>query len=180
MAGVSDRQKSYQECLQKFGKQKNRVTKGAKEAKWNYKYLKVIEMPVTQITNAKQLKELSLCLVPMMKSIKHIYENSNFYKEVRIVSLLDRLLENIIAKIKTHINISQALRQGRSGGFDKFADDSTQIALSLIKKYAEHFFISGIMHEGKESSVNNSNSSGSTNSTNETSSESSSSASKQN
>jgi hypothetical protein len=34
------------------------VVKGAKEAKWNFKYLKVIEMPVTQITAAKKLRDL--------------------------------------------------------------------------------------------------------------------------
>lgn len=57
-AGVSGRQHTYKECIEKFVRQKNRVVKGAKEAKWNFKYLKVIEMPVTQITAAKKLRDL--------------------------------------------------------------------------------------------------------------------------
>jgi hypothetical protein len=35
-----------------------------------------------------------------MKSLKSIYENSNFYKEARMVSFIDRLLECILSKIK--------------------------------------------------------------------------------
>jgi len=44
---LAPKHSSYSQCLDLFSRQKNRVTKGAKEAKWNYKYLKVIEMPVT-------------------------------------------------------------------------------------------------------------------------------------
>ena len=35
--------------VQDFTKLKSRVLKGAKEAKWNYKYMEVIERPVKQI-----------------------------------------------------------------------------------------------------------------------------------
>lgn len=61
----------------------------------------------------------------MMKSIKHIFENSNFYKEVRIVSLLDRLLETVLGKIKKCISMNLALKFGKNGKFDLFADENT-------------------------------------------------------
>lgn len=35
-----------------FTKQKSRVMKGAKEARWNNKYMKIIEKPVRQIEQA--------------------------------------------------------------------------------------------------------------------------------
>lgn len=141
--------------------------KGAKEAKWNFKYLKVIEMPVTQITQARKLRDLQLCLIPMMKSIKHIFENSNFYKEVRIVSLLDRLLDALLEKIKGRVNITLAFQFGKDGQYDLFFDEHTQMAVSLIRKYNEHFFIRDLMDKDESYSSN------ATHSTNETSSESS-------
>lgn len=38
--------------VDKFGKEKSRVVKGTKEAKWNNKYMKVIEKPVQSIEKA--------------------------------------------------------------------------------------------------------------------------------
>ena len=36
----------------------------------------------------------------LMKSLSSIFDTSNFYKEARMVSFLDRLLETVTAKIK--------------------------------------------------------------------------------
>ena len=47
-----------QKVIDGFTKEKSRVIKGTKEAKWNYKYMKVIEKPVTTIETAKELKEI--------------------------------------------------------------------------------------------------------------------------
>jgi hypothetical protein len=38
--------------VESFSKEKSRVFKGAKEARWNNKYMKVIEKPVSQIEKA--------------------------------------------------------------------------------------------------------------------------------
>lgn len=67
--------------------------------------MKVIEKPVLSIEQAKELREIQLVIVVLLKSLKNIYENSNFYKEARIVSFIDRLLDCILGKIKTKINI---------------------------------------------------------------------------
>ena len=50
-----------------------------------------------------------------MKSLKHVYENSNFYKEARIVSFIDRLLACVQNKIKTQCSIGFALLHGSQG-----------------------------------------------------------------
>lgn len=88
------------------------MIKGTKEAKWNYKYMKVIEKPVTQIENAKELKDIQLVIVVLLKSLKNIYENSNFYKEARIVSFIDRLMECIMNKIKARMSINLSIVRG--------------------------------------------------------------------
>jgi hypothetical protein len=54
--------------------------------------MKVIEKPVMQIEQATDIKDVHLVIVSLLKSLKNIYENSNFYKEARIVSFIDRLL----------------------------------------------------------------------------------------
>lgn len=62
--------------------------------------MKVIEKPVTQIEKTEHLREIQFVIVSLLKSLKNIYENSNFYKEARIVSFINRLLDCIINKIK--------------------------------------------------------------------------------
>jgi hypothetical protein len=37
---------SIKTCVENFTKQKSRVVQGTKEAKWNHKYMKIIEKPV--------------------------------------------------------------------------------------------------------------------------------------
>ena len=44
---ANDNDKQMQKNIDGFTKEKSRVIKGTKEAKWNCKYMKVIEKPVT-------------------------------------------------------------------------------------------------------------------------------------
>ena len=46
------------ESVEKFTKEKGRVIQGTKEAKWNNKYMKIIEKPVSSVEQAKELKEI--------------------------------------------------------------------------------------------------------------------------
>ena len=86
--------------------------KGAKEARWNNKYMKVIEKPVTQVEKASDLKDIQFVIVSLLKSLKNIYENSNFYKEARIVSFIDRLLDCIMSKFKNQMSLSLSIKKG--------------------------------------------------------------------
>ena len=86
--------------------------KGAKEARWNNKYMKVIEKPVTQVEKANDLKDIQFVIVSLLKSLKNIYENSNFYKEARIVSFIDRLLDCIMLKFKNQMSLSLSIKKG--------------------------------------------------------------------
>jgi hypothetical protein len=52
--------------------------------------------------------------VSLMKSLKSIYDNSNFYKEARIVSFIDRLLDCILGKVKNAMTISRSVLRGKS------------------------------------------------------------------
>jgi hypothetical protein len=52
-------------------------------------------------------------IVSLLKSLKNIYENSNFYKEARIVSFIDRLLDCILRKIKNKMDINTSIVRGK-------------------------------------------------------------------
>lgn len=62
-------------------KEKSRALKGAKEARMNYKYMKTIEKPVSQVEKATSLKDILLVIVSLMRTLNEIFINSNFYKE---------------------------------------------------------------------------------------------------
>lgn len=49
--------------------------------------------------------DIQTVIVALLKSLKNIYENSNFYKEVRIVSFVDRLLEAVVQKLKAKLSL---------------------------------------------------------------------------
>ncbi len=75
--------------------------------------MKVIEKPVMQIELATDIKDVHLVIVSLLKSLKNIYENSNFYKEARIVSFIDRLLQCIFTKIKSRHTINISIIRGK-------------------------------------------------------------------
>lgn len=93
------------EDVAKFLKEKARVVKGLKEAKWNNKYMKIIEKPVKNIEQAKELKEIVLNLGALMNSLHNIFQSSNFYKENRMLSFLDRLLQCLQVKMRQKIGL---------------------------------------------------------------------------
>lgn len=62
--------------------------------------MKIIEGPVKAIEQGTELKQIQMKIGVLLKSLKNIYDSSNFYKEARIVSFLDRLLQTITSKIK--------------------------------------------------------------------------------
>ena len=76
--------------------------------------MQVIEKPVSQIEKATDLKDIQFVIVSLLKSLKNIYESSNFYKEARIVSFIDRLLDCIMAKVKAKLSISISINKGKS------------------------------------------------------------------
>ena len=79
--------------------------KGAKEARWNNKYMRIIEKPVKQIETTKNLVDIQQVIIALLNSLKNIYTNSNFYKEARIVSFVDRLLQTIKGKLRSKLNL---------------------------------------------------------------------------
>ena len=134
--------------VQNFTKQKSRVLKGAKEARWNNKYMKIIEKPVKQIEQASELLEIQMVIIALLKSLKNIYQNSNFYKEARIVSFVDRLLEKIKSKLQGKLGLQKSLMLAIKN-YEQFQTDIDQ-GKSIIKKFLENFFISELMDESNK------------------------------
>ena len=71
--------------------------------------MKIIEQPVSTIEKAEDLKSVTLNVGILMKTLKNIFMSSKFYKEARMVSFLDRLLQTITAKIRRRITLNKAL-----------------------------------------------------------------------
>ena len=130
--------------VKKFTQQRDRVVKGAKEARWNTKYLKIIQSPVQIVETATDLKLIQLQIVPLLKTLKNVYDSSNFYKEARIVSFIDRLLACVTSKIKQHCGMGFALLSGVQG---THIDMLSQVdsARSICKKFVENFFVKDLM-----------------------------------
>ena len=129
--------------IKQFTTQKSRVTKGAKEARWNNKYMKIIEGPVNQIEKATDLYEIEVVIVALLKSLKNIYENSNFYKEARIVSFVDRLLLCITDKLKNRFGVQMAVMKGVRD-HESFQEEMER-GQSIVDKFRENFFIAQLM-----------------------------------
>lgn len=75
-----------------FFAEKEKVSRGNKEAQWNHKYMKILEIPVQAIENADDLSIMEMNVGVLMKTCYDIFSSSSFYKEARMVSFLDRLL----------------------------------------------------------------------------------------
>lgn len=86
--------------VKKFYYEKERVKVGNKEATWNHKYMKIIEAPVKTIETSDSLQKMAMQVGILMRSLENIFISSHFYKEARMVSFLDRLLDCITKKIK--------------------------------------------------------------------------------
>lgn len=102
--------------------------------------MKILLNPATQIENAKQLKEIQLNVGVLLKTLKHTYNSSNFYKEARVVSFVDRLLGCIVAKIKQKCNVNMSIVWGIQG---THTDMLQQIdsARSITIKFSENLFM---------------------------------------
>lgn len=61
---------------------------------------------------ATNLVEIQTVIIALLKSLKNIYQNSNFYKEARIVSFVDRLLATIQLKLRSKLNLQTAVYKG--------------------------------------------------------------------
>ena len=56
--------------------------------------------------------DIQIVIVALLKSLKNIYDTSNFYKEARIVSFVDRLLATIKKKLQSKFGLGQSVRMG--------------------------------------------------------------------
>mmetsp|Transcript_5222 Transcript_5222/g.8083 ORF Transcript_5222/g.8083 Transcript_5222/m.8083 type:complete len:176 (+) Transcript_5222:451-978(+) len=98
--------------VQSFTRLKSRVLKGSKEAKWNSKYMRAIEQPVRQVEEATDLFDIQLVIAVLLRSLKKIFDSSNFYREARMVSFIDRLLKTIIKKVQRHLSLQIVVYDG--------------------------------------------------------------------
>ena len=83
----------------------------------------------------------------LMKSLANIFNSSNFYKEARMVSFLDRLLDTITIKIKKWCSLGRALREANEGSrsAQSFLEEYITSAREIVLKYDQQFFLKELM-----------------------------------
>lgn len=92
-----------------------------------------------EIEQGKDLDRACLVITSLLKSLKNIYENSNFYKEARIVSFVDRLLKTIISKFKERFSFQMSVKMGVKNNQGYL--DQLEKADNIIDKFIANFFI---------------------------------------
>jgi len=80
-----------------------------------------------------------MVIIALLKSLNSIYQNSNFYKEARIVSFIDRLLQTIRQKIEAKLSLANSVYRA-TRDYDQFQQE-IQHAKSIIEKFIANFFI---------------------------------------
>ena len=61
------------------------------------------------------MKSIQMNVGILLKTLQNIFECSRFYKEARMVSFLDRLLQTITLKIKKRVTLAKALSEASTG-----------------------------------------------------------------
>jgi len=125
------------------------VSRGNKEAQWNHKYMKIVEKPVQTIERAEDFKAIQLNVGILLKTLDNIFRSSRFYREVRMVSFLDRLLQVITAKIKKRVTLAKAIKEAAQGprSAETFIETQIKGAMESIQKFEDGYFIREHMEE---------------------------------
>lgn len=75
--------------------------------------------------------------------------SSNFYKEARIVSFIDRLLSCIVQKIKKHCSLGAVLQMTLQGRHTDMLE-KIESAKSICIKFAENLFVEEIINKAQQ------------------------------
>lgn len=135
--------------VKRFYAEKDRVMRGKKEAAWNYKYLKVIENPVRTIEKTEDLQTVQMHIGVLLRSLHNIYNSSNFYKETRMVSFIDRLLVCVTSKLRKHCSLGKALRMACDGptSTKSYVNNYLKTAHEILNKFEDGFFMKDLLTE---------------------------------
>lgn len=102
--------------------------------------MKVLERPVTLVEKAKDMQTVATNISVVLKTLQNVFNNSNFYKEARIVSFIDRLLDCVKDKFRKHLTFGKAIQAGQKD-CENFRFEVTEMAKTAIEKFKENFFV---------------------------------------
>ena len=105
--------------------------------------MKIIENPVKTIEQSESLQKMAMQVGILMRSLENIFTSSHFYKEARMVSFLDRLLDCITQKIKKQCNLAKAIKLSleEENGATEFKEEVLEGANQAVTKFNENFFM---------------------------------------
>ena len=143
---ITEGEHNLVKTVEGYQKQQSRLSKGYKEALWNDKYMSLLENQVLRIEESDDLSKISWAIVPLMSSLKNIYESSNFYKEARIISFIDHLYLEVIEKINSKIPDNALLLSNID--LEEF-ETTYEYAIEILEKFKNKFFIEEMLKNSK-------------------------------
>lgn len=102
--------------------------------------MKSLSTPVAALELCSELNEIPEVLQKLMGQLRHVFDNSNFYKELRIVSFFERLLVSVQSKIEGQISFEKALDH------EVIVDE----ALNVVKTFQDNFWLEKNENSQKE------------------------------
>jgi len=95
------------ELVEEFKRLKEKILNGALEAETNYDVLKDVETPYLVLVSQDGITNAPLLFPSIMSSLQVLYKKSAFYKESRLISLLEKIIHSILKLIEELISINQ-------------------------------------------------------------------------
>ena len=135
---------------EEFEAQRRQVLAGALEAKTNYGVLKEIERPFVTLTSPNGLTNMPLLYPGIMSTLQALYSKSAFYKESRLISLLDKIVNSILTVVEQQISPKElfTLLQQSKGKAKKVSIRVAQ-ARMIIGIISQNMFIKSWMEDKK-------------------------------
>ncbi len=135
-----------------FKSYKEQVLAGALEAKTNYDLLKEIELPFVTLTSPTGLTNAPLLFPGMMSTLQALYAKSTFYKESRLISLLEKIVGEILKVVEQQIEFRELFTAlYESKGRAKKVNIRLAQAYMIIDIISKHLFIKDWLNAKKPS-----------------------------
>ena len=127
-----------------FRSLREQVWEAMKEAKWNKKYLYSLKSVDTLYKGSWY--DISGILSGLMESIRSVYEKSNFYKEVRVVTFLDYVYQHLLTKMRKEFTIQKIM--SLKGSEYQPLLETIGVVKIINSKFDQGFFVRELMHVG--------------------------------
>ncbi len=136
--------------LKEFETHRQQVLAGALEAQTNYALLKDMEQPFLTLTSQSGLTNAPLLYPGIMCTLQALYAKSAFYRESRLISLLEKVVHAILATVERQVTPKElfTLLQQSKGKAKKVSIRVAQ-ARMIINIISQNMFVKSWLEDKK-------------------------------